>query len=204
MFDYDGVLMDSNHCPMEYYALLSKTIGTREFRTWNECREVLEANYRDSLKKLGVTEPERMRIAHELFNNNMDMWKDLELFPKIKQVLTKLKQQGYKLAIISNNHNDIIMPDLKKHNIHDLFDHIIDSSIGLKPDTTQLIHCLKITNIYPDQAVMFDDMDGGIIAAKKAKLKKAIGVSYGYQLPERLHMADVIINKPEEILDVVE
>ncbi len=61
-----------------------------------------------------------------------------------------------------------------------------------------------ITASSSEEAVMIDDMDGGIIAAKNANLKKAIGVSYGFQLPYRLHMADVIIDHPSKIIEAIE
>jgi hypothetical protein len=51
---------------------------------------------------------------------------------------------------------------------------------------------------------MVDDMDGGITAAKNAKLKKAIGVSYGFQLPYRLKDADIIVDSPMKILEAIE
>jgi HAD superfamily hydrolase (TIGR01509 family) len=199
MFDYDGVIMDSNHCPMIFYDLLSKKIGTRKFKDWQECRAILEANYKKSLKRLGVISPKQLAAAQKIFQENHDLWKDLNLFPNVKKMLTKLKSEGYQLAIVSNNHNEIMIPDLKKHKVFDFFDHVIDQKEGLKPSPNSLLYCLKITNTYPDQAVMIEDMDGGLIAAKEIKLKKAIGVSYGYQLPERLYMADVIVNAPEEI-----
>jgi HAD superfamily hydrolase (TIGR01509 family) len=204
MFDYDGVIMDSNHCPMVFYEMLAERLGTRKFESWDNCRRMLEANYKDTLRGLGVTKENDLAIANNLFKETFGLWKNLELFPGIKETLITLKQQGYTLAIVSNNHNEVMIPDLKKHKIHDFFDHILDRSIGAKPDPVGLLECLKLTSTYADQAVMIEDMDGGLIAAKKIKLKKAIGVSYGYQLPERLTMADVIINAPEEIPKVIE
>ena len=204
MFDYDGVIMNSNHCPMIFYEKLAQRLGTKKFASWEECRAILEANFELSLKRLGVLDKKKLNIATKLYHEHAELWKNLALFPNIKEILIQLKNMDYKLAIVSNNHNDIMIPDLKKNNVFDLFDHVIDNSIGYKPEITQIIHCLKLTGTNPDEAVLIDDMDGGIIAAKNAKLKKAIGVSYGYQLPHRLHMADVIVDTPEEILDVVE
>jgi phosphoglycolate phosphatase len=182
MFDYDGVIMDSNHCPMEYYEMLSKEIGTRRFKDWQECRAILEANYRLSLAKLGVTEPERLEVANKLFwKNEKEMWANLNIFPNVKEMLIQLKELGYILAIVSNNHNSIMIPDLKKNNIFVFFDFVIDREKGVKPSTASIIHCLKLAGVNADQAVMIEDMDGGLIAAKNAGLKKAIGVSYGYQ-----------------------
>lgn len=204
MFDYDGVLIDSTHLPRVYYNQLSEVLGTRKFQTHDECREFLEANVKDSLRRLGVTTPEQMKIAMELFHKNDEMWKNLDLFPGVREMLAALKERGYTLAIISNNYAETIKHDLKKHNVLDFFDHVIDTQYGHKPAPDQILHCLKITGIRPEEAVMVDDMDGGIIAGRKAKLKKVIGVSYGFQLPYRLRDADIIVDSPKEIVHVVE
>lgn len=204
MFDYDGVLINSNHLPKVYYDELAALLGTRRFQSVEECREYLEADVHTSLRRLGVTTPEQMKIAMELFRKHDDRWKNLELFPNVRELLQELKQKGYILAIVSNNHQETIVHDLKKNNVLDYFDHVLDITHGRKPEIAQIVQCLKLTNALPEEAVLIDDMDGGLIAAKKAKLKKAIGVSYGFQLPYRLHMADIIVNNPLQILEVIE
>lgn len=204
MFDYDGVLIDSTHLPKQFYDKLSVLLGTRKFKSKEELREFLEADVRLSLKRLGVKTDEQHTIAMDLFRKQDAAWKNLDLFPHVKRMLKTLKMKGYTLAIVSNNNQETIEYDLKRHKVFDYFDHVIDHKHGRKPAPDQIIHCLKITATYPEQAVMIDDMDGGIIAAKKAKLKKAIGVSYGYQLPYRLKMADVIVDHPKKIVDAVE
>ncbi|MFA6888027.1 MAG: HAD-IA family hydrolase [Candidatus Woesearchaeota archaeon] len=204
MFDYDGVLANSNHLPKQYYDLLAKKIGSKRFETWEECREYMEVDFTLTLKRLGIVNPDEVKIAHELFKSMNKHWKDLELFPAVKEMLVELKQRGYIIAIVTNNNEESVVYDLKRHDVMKYFDHIIDKKYGYKPATDQIMHCLKITGVKPEEAVMIDDMDGGIIAAKNAKLKKAIGVSYGYQLPYRLHMADVIVEAPEQIMGVIE
>ncbi|MEK6921033.1 MAG: HAD-IA family hydrolase, partial [Nanoarchaeota archaeon] len=178
--------------------------GTRKFASVEELRAVLEVNVHDSLKKIGLTTDEQIKEAMKLFRKHDDRWKNLDLFPAVKEMLHELKMRGYLLAIVSNNREETIRYDLKRNSVLHYFDHIIDTKFGRKPEADQIIHCLKLANVHAEEAVMIDDMDGGIIAAKKAKLKKAIGVSYGYQLRERLHMADHIVDKPQEIMKVIE
>ena len=52
------------------------------------------------------------------------------------------------------------------------FDFIADNSIGLKPEPAQIKICLEKLGISPEEAVMIGDMEGDIIAAKNANLKK--------------------------------
>lgn len=204
MFDYDGVLADSNHLPKLYYDELAKLIGSKRFETMDECREYMEVDFQITLKRLGIVDPEHVKIAEKLFRSMDVDWKNLELFPAVKEMLIELKNKGYIIAIVTNNNEETVVYDLKRHGIMQYFDYIIDRKYGYKPAVDQILHCLKITGVKPEEAVMIDDMDGGIIAAKNAKLKKAIGVSYGYQLPYRLHMADVIVDAPEKIIGVLE
>lgn len=204
MFDYDGVLIDSTHLPKQFYNKLSVLLGTKKFESKEELREFLEADVFLSLQRLGVKTEQEHKIAIKLFKEQEPYWKNLSLFPHVKGMLKTLKMKGYTIAIVSNNHKETIEYDLKRNKVFDYFDHVIDFKHGRKPAPDQIFHCLKITETYPEQAVMIDDMDGGIIAAKKAKLKKAIGVSYGYQLPYRLKMADIVVDHPKKIVDVVE
>lgn len=204
MFDYDGVLINSNHIPKLYFDELSARLGTKKFESEEECREYLETDAMHTLKRLGVTTPEQIEIAIDLFKRHDNLWKNLALFSGVKEMLKELKQRGYILAIISNNNKEAIIHDLKKNDVLQYFEHVFDITTGKKPETDQIIQCLKITNTLPEEAVLVDDMDGGIIAAKKAKLKKAIGVSYGFQPVKRLHLADVIVEYPMQIIDVVE
>lgn len=204
MFDYDGVLADSTHLPKLFYDELAKLIGSKRFETVDECREYMEVDFQTTLKRLGIVNPEHVKIAEQLFRSMDVHWKNLDLFPSVKEMLAELKTKGYIVAIVSNNKEESIAYDLKRHGIMQYFDYIIDKKYGYKPAVDQILHCLKIAGVKPEEAVMIDDMDGGIIAAKNAKLKKAIGVSYGYQLPHRLHMADVIVDAPEKIPEVVE
>ncbi len=204
MFDYDGVLADSVHLPKLFYDELAKLIGSKRFETIDECREYMEVDFQITLKRLGIVNPEHVKVAEQLFRSIDGYWKNLELFPAVKEMLAELKNKGYIVAIVSNNKEESIVYDLKRHGIMQYFDYVIDKKYGYKPAVDQILHCLKITGVKPEEAVMIDDMDAGIIAAKNAKLKKAIGVSYGYQLPHRLHMADVIVDAPEKILEVVE
>ncbi|MEK6867210.1 MAG: HAD-IA family hydrolase [Nanoarchaeota archaeon] len=204
MFDYDGVLIDSNSLPKLFYDDLTAMFGTRKFESVEELREILEVNVHDSLRRIGLTTDEQIEAAMKLFGKHDERWKNLNLFPAVKEMLHELKMRGYLLAIVSNNREETIRYDLKRNSVLHYFDHIIDTKFGRKPEADQIIHCLKLANVHAEEAVMIDDMDGGIIAAKKAKLKKAIGVSYGYQLRERLHMADHIVDKPQEIMKVIE
>jgi HAD superfamily hydrolase (TIGR01509 family) len=204
MFDYDGVLINSNHLPLLYYEKLAQEIGSKKFDTWDECREYLEVDFKITLKRLGIVNPEHVKKAKALFKSMDGLWKNLDLFPAVHELLITLKQQGYIVAIVSNNNEESIVYDLKRHNVIDYFDYIIDKKYGYKPAINQILHCLHIAGVKPEEAVMVDDMDGGITAAKNAKLKKAIGVSYGFQLPYRLKDADIIVDSPMKILEAIE
>jgi phosphoglycolate phosphatase len=164
----------------------------------------LEVDFKITLTRLGIVNPEHVKKAKALFKSMDGLWRNLDLFPAVHELLIALKQQGYIVAIVSNNNEESIVYDLTRHNVMHYFDYIIDKKYGYKPAINQILHCLHIAGVKPEEAVMVDDMDGGITAAKNAKLKKAIGVSYGFQLPYRLKDADVIVDSPMKILEAIE
>ena len=82
MFDYDGVLINSNHLPLLYYEKLAQEIGSKKFDTWDECREYLEVDFKITLTRLGIVNPEHVKKAKALFKSMDGLWRNLDLFPE--------------------------------------------------------------------------------------------------------------------------
>ena len=94
------------------------------------------------------------------------------LYPHVKEVLTRLRQQGSKLAVVTNKegrYTDIV---LRVHGLTDLFDIVIsgDSFPVKKPNPTSVQNCLARWNVLPQQALFVGDSSIDAQTARNANV----------------------------------
>jgi len=76
-------------------------------------------------------------IDKSMKNELLDLYKILDTFPEVKDVLKKLKEKKYKLAILSNGTPAILNELVKSNNLDNIFDDIFSiEEVGIyKPDS---------------------------------------------------------------------
>ena len=76
-------------------------------------------------------------INKSMKNELLDLYKTLNTFPEVKDVLNKLKEKNYKLAILSNGTPSLLNELVKSNNIENIFDDIFSiEDVGIyKPDS---------------------------------------------------------------------
>lgn len=76
-------------------------------------------------------------IDKSMRNELLDLYKKLNTFPEVKDVLNKLKEKNYKLAILSNGTPSLLNELVKSNNIENIFDNIFSiEDVGVyKPDS---------------------------------------------------------------------
>lgn len=124
------------------------------------------------------------------------------IYDGIVDVLTKLKENGVKIAVLSNR------PDVQtQYVINALFgENFFDMTCGavdefpLKPDTAYLKHILKALDVTPKEALYFGDTSTDMQTGKGGGLY-TVGVLWGFRKQDELEAAgaDAIIDKTEDI-----
>jgi len=76
------------------------------------------------------------KIDSSMRNELLDLYKVLSTFPEVKEVLNKLKEKNYKLAILSNGTPFLLNELVKSNNLDNIFDNIfsIEEVKTYKPD----------------------------------------------------------------------
>ena len=76
-------------------------------------------------------------INKSMKNELLDLYKTLNTFPEVKDVLNKLKEKNYKLAILSNGTPALLNELVKTNNIENIFDDVFSiEEVGIyKPDS---------------------------------------------------------------------
>ncbi len=125
------------------------------------------------------------------------------LYPHVKEVLTRLRQQGSKLAVVTNKegrYTDIV---LRVHGLTDLFDIVIsgDSFPVKKPNPTSVQNCLARWNVLPQQALFVGDSSIDAQTARNANVPVWL-LPYGYNMGQTVHSCqpDRVIANFSELL----
>lgn len=210
LLDFDGIIVDSFHLVPRIYSIIEDELKVPEsVRASHMIKsgDFFDVDYRKALAKLGIVEPDRIKKAEAVWEHYAEELHDqIELIPGIKDVIEKLHEK-YDLAIMSNNNIGRIETDLKKFGLRNYFSHIVALKAHEgKPKPDGIIRCMKLCNANPDETVYIGDMQGDIIAGKRAGLKKTIAATFGFhsrELMKQVH-PDIIIDRAEQILDVIE
>lgn len=172
LFDMDGVLIDAKDW---HYEALNRALAL----FGHEISRADHLSTYDGLptrRKLEMLSAERgLPAGLHRFINTMKQQYTMELvYQKCKPVfahefaLSKLKDQGYRLALCSNSIRNSIEVMLKKSNLLDHFDVILSNEdvVHSKPDPDIYITAMNRLEVEPSESLIVEDNDHGIKAAK--------------------------------------
>ena len=100
-------------------------------------------------------------------NELLDLYKILQTYPEVSEVLKNLKYKNYKLAILSNGTPSLLKELVESNNLNELFDDIFSiEEVGIyKPDSKVYDIPIKKYSIKKDEVVYLSantwDVSGG-------------------------------------------
>ena len=209
IFDLDGTILNTleDLADSTNYAL--KTCGYPE-RTMDEVRQFVGNGIRKLMERAVPegTSVEEIDRVHETFTAHYKVHcaDKTRPYDGIMELLQNLKKDGCKLAVVSNKAYYGVKELCKQY-----FDGIFDFAVGERevirkkppPDTyNQVLKTMKCTR---DRAVYIGDSDVDIQTAANAQMDHII-VEWGFRdVPFLIAKgAKVLVEKPEEILEIVE
>ncbi len=127
-------------------------------------------------------------------------------YPYVTETLRRLKEAGYKTAIVTNKPERFALPLAERLGIADLFDAIYggDRFEKKKPDSYPLEKMCERLGVNVDEAVMVGDSRNDILAAKACGMH-SIGVTYGYNYGESIarYAPDAVVDRFDRILPLL-
>lgn len=124
----------------------------------------------------------------------------------IHEVLEKLKNSGYTLAVATSKPTCFAISICEKYDFSKYFDIIMGSELdGTRTKKSEIIYeVLKQLNAKPEEAIMIGDRKYDIIGAKEVGTA-SIGVRFGYAEDGELEEAgaDFIVGTPNELLTCI-
>ncbi|WP_019894855.1 phosphoglycolate phosphatase [Hydrogenovibrio halophilus] len=204
LIDLDGTLIDSvpdlAFCTDEMMKQLGMPArGEAAVRNWvgNGVQRLVERALTNDLE--GMPETDLMQKAYpifiELYKQNTS--KRSCVYDGVIEGLDWLKQQGYRLACVTNKAADFTLPLLKDKGLFDYFEVVVsgDTCAEKKPHPMPLLYAAEQLGVSPENALMIGDSRSDVKAARAAGFY-IYCMTYGYN-----HGEDIRDYEPDAVMD---
>ena len=170
IFDLDGTLLNSLDVWEKVDYLFLEKRGIEVTKDYSEAllhmRFIEAAHYTINRYHLKETIDEVMRewmsLAQEMYSTKVS------LKPGAKEFIETLKSKGYQLAILTSCHQELFEPCLRKHQIWDYFDVIVESNrVNMSKAQPEIYeYILNKMDVQANECVFFDDVYSSLNIAK--------------------------------------
>ncbi|BAY26119.1 phosphoglycolate phosphatase [Calothrix sp. NIES-2100] len=202
IFDFDGTIADTLDALVGIANRLALEFGYVQI-TPQELGLLRNLTSREIIRYSGISVLKIPFLVKKVKSELKNKIHEFKPIPGIKEALIELKEDGYKLGIITSNSKDNVTEFLQINDLASLFDFIY-SGVTIFGKTTIINNVLRQKQLKPQQVIYVGDETRDIEASKKANIK-VIAVTWGFNSPEVLarQKPDFLIHNPSELLTVV-
>ena len=203
LFDLDGTVIDSGAIILASMRHAAETVVGGE---WTD-GELMKAVGGPGLEaQMVALDPDRVdELVRVYREHNEPLHDQLESCLGMEDALATLKERGHRLGIVTAKRRVTVDLAFARLPFEHLFETVVggDETEQHKPHPAPLLLALERLGASPQDAAYVGDSPFDMQAAKAAGLY-AIGVSWGrIHAAEKLTDADVIVDRAEELLDLV-
>ena len=207
-FDLDGTVLDTQQDIADCMNMAITELGY-EPRSYEEYRPVIGNDAPNFVRKLlGDMPYDKLMYIWNYYIPFVEKYgtRKTKVFDVIKEVVSTLKERGYKLVLYTNKTPDELTPFIDKF----LADLNFDLIIGVggteyaKPKPEKVQEILKNFDVSPKNAYFVGDGETDMMTALNSDTV-AVGVLWGNRDKECLikHGATVFAEKPLDILEII-
>ncbi len=212
VFDLDGTLTDTITTIAYYGNNALKAYGYPEIDV-NMYKIFVGDGTRILVKRMmdyvGEDSPEIYEKVFKMYCEEYD--KDTmyltTVYDGMQELLKELKARGMKLGVVSNKPHFTMIDVLKNFFGEDMFDGFygVREGVPVKPDPVSLLQILDDFGVKPTECIYVGDTKTDMMTGKNAGAY-TVGVLWGFRDRAELeeHKADAIVEKPCEILGILE
>lgn len=183
VFDFDGTLADTLDMVLTLYNRIAPSYGCKP--AGEEIRErILQEPYHVLLKAYGITS---LKLAALMVRIRGEMGKQLaevNVVEGIKEALFELKQQGYRLGVLTSNSRKNVSAFMQHNDLADVFDFIYSGKNLFGKDKV-MVQMLAKEGLAKASVLYVGDELRDIEASKKVGLK-VVAVTWGLHTKEAL------------------
>ncbi|MEA4988036.1 MAG: HAD-IIIA family hydrolase [Anaerovorax sp.] len=201
LFDFDGTIMDTNDIIVKSWQYTFRTLEGKE-RPIEEILATFGEPLHITMERIlpGFDSEEAIEIYRSYqFNHYQEL---IELFPGMEKLITELKQEGYKLAVVTSRLRNSTESGLNKFDLTEHFDVIVtaDDTKKHKPDPEPVLIALEKLGSNPQEAIMIGDSMFDVLCAQNAGVD-AVLVSWAMATEAQGKLQEV---KPEYVIEEAE
>lgn len=128
------------------------------------------------------------------------MENETETMPGAEELLIRLKQAGFRMALASSTQMDLIDLLLTRSGFHHYFEKSISEDMvsNGKPDPDIFIFTAAKMNSVTKNCIVIEDSENGVQAAKAAGMK-CIGFEGKHLIKQDITKADIVVNDLKKI-----
>lgn len=209
IFDMDGLMIDSERVTYQEYVKKLHMLGHDDFT---------EDLYKHCL---GKNKPGICKVFTDHYGDNFPMkevWDDVHVWideslrnhvPKkdgLDELLQYLKTHGYKTIVATSSARVRVDEILKNAEIVDYFDDSIcgDEVKHGKPDPEIFLTACQKLGVTPDEALVLEDSEAGILAAYNGRIDVICVPDMKYPEPDYASKATKIVDSLKDVIDYLE
>ncbi len=122
----------------------------------------------------GITDKAELdRLYKYLVERLVENMQKTEILPKVIETVSKLKEMGLKLGVVSNSNIDVVETQMKATNLGQYFDAFI-ADTEPKPSPEGINRACESLGVSKDEAIFVGDSSYDVRAGKNAKIKTII------------------------------
>ncbi len=197
LFDLDGTLLDTKEVIYKNLRTTFKHYYPNKEYSDNDLLEFFGPTLHQSFSNI-EKDPKKLEEMIKYYQGVSHKNKDLKInpFPHVKETLTKLKEEGYLLGVVSSKVKVMIEEGLKQNNLLEYFDIVVgsDNVNNHKPHPEPIDYALQSLKIDPGFSYYVGDHPNDVISAREAGVS-FIGVSYSN------HYFELLKEQPNYVVD---
>jgi HAD superfamily hydrolase (TIGR01549 family) len=170
VFDVSGVLIDDIYTVWMADSDAFEACGLGRIASIERFKEAFKLPIPEWCRSMGVPEGMMTKIEEEYRSAYPKYSEHIKIFPEVKSVLGKFKEDNYTLAIVSNILSSFLREHLQRFGIRKYFDVVTGQNDckEQKPSPKPLWSTLEKLGSSPERSAYIGDMEEDIIAGKRA------------------------------------
>lgn len=203
LFDLDGTLINTNELIIQSFLYTLEQYYPGKY-TREQVLPFMGPPLSESFASVDPERADEMIGVYRKYNiENHDLL--VEQFEGVFETIRTLKENGFKLAIVSTKKRDVVLKGLKLAKLDPFFDVVItlDEVERAKPDPEPLEKALRALGSSPSEAIMIGDNYHDILGGRNAGTLTA-GVSWSAKGEEYLasFKPDYMLKNMADLLDI--
>jgi len=173
IFDLDGVLVEAKNI---HYEALNKALGEEYAISWNEhlsTYDGLKTNQKLEMltERKGLPVKEHTNVWNKKQQLTLQALSNLKPNPTIKEAISKLSQEGYKITCCSNSIRKSVLTMLSKLDLIEYMDLILSNEDvkNSKPHPEIYWKAISMMECLPEETLIVEDSPYGLLAANRSK-----------------------------------